>query len=271
MDRIALVISDVDGTLVTTQKRVTERTRQAVAALHARGIGFTVVSSRPVFGLAALVETLAIDVPVAAFNGGALASPRLDVIEQHELDGKVAGEIVKYLETQRLGIWLFTSEEWCTRDLSGAHVSHETITVQKRPTIVENFNAVIDRAIKIVGVSDDFARLAAVERQAQGSFAKQATAARSQNYYLDFVAPGINKGFAVEELSRTTGIPLAQVATLGDMENDVPMFRKSGFSIAMGNASDAVKAEARDTTSTNDEDGFAAAVERLILPRAGAS
>src|SRR5580692_10939709 len=81
MDRIALVISDVDGTLVTSQKRVTERTRQAVAALHARGIGFTVVSSRPVFGLRMLIDTLGIAVPVAAFNGGALASPQLAVIE----------------------------------------------------------------------------------------------------------------------------------------------------------------------------------------------
>ena len=268
MDSIALVISDVDGTLVTSQKRVTERTRQAVAALQARGIGFTVVSSRPVFGLRMLIDRLHIDVPVAAFNGGALASPSLDVMKQHALDGSVAFEIVKYLETQRLGVWLFTNEEWFTRDLAGAHVSHETITVQQRPTVVGNFDAVIDRVIKIVGVSDDFARLAAIERQAQISFAKQATSARSQNYYLDFVAPGVNKGAAVEELSRRIGVPMARIATLGDMENDVPMFRRSGFSIAMGNASDAVKREATETTLSNDQDGFAAAIERLILPRA---
>ncbi len=82
------------------------------------------------------------------------------------------------------------------------------------------------------------------------------------------MAPGINKGAAVEELSRSTEIPLAQIVTLGDMENDVPMFHRSGFSIAMGNASDAVKHEARETTSSNDEDGFAAAIERFVLPQA---
>jgi hydroxymethylpyrimidine pyrophosphatase-like HAD family hydrolase len=93
-------------------------------------------------------------------------------------------------------------------------------------------------------------------------------AVRSQSYYLDFVAPGVDKGLAVRALSATIGIPLAQIVTLGDMENDVPMFRQAAFSIAMGNASDAVKRQARAATLTNDDDGFAAAVEKFILPRA---
>lgn len=268
MDGIKLVISDVDGTLVTSQKRVTERTRQAIAALHERGIGFTVVSSRPAFGLRMLIEALAIEVPVAAFNGGVIASPQLDILEQHDLDRDVAFEILDFLEAKRLGAWVFTNEDWFTRDLAGAHVSHETITVQKRPMVVTNFAAALDRAIKIVGVSDDFARLASIEEEAQTVFAGRVTAARSQNYYLDFVALGVNKGVAVESLSRATGVPPAQIATLGDMENDVPMFQRSGFSIAMGNASDAVKREAREATWSNDEDGFAAAIERFILPQA---
>ena len=269
MARIALVISDVDGTLVTTQKRVTERTRAAVAALHAQGIRFTVVSSRPPFGLRMLVDTLGITTPVAAFNGGAIASPALQILNQRSIERDVAREIVAFLDAQRgIGVWLFTGEEWLTRDLGGAHVSHETITVQQRPRAVENFDAVIDQAGKIVGVSDDFARLEAIESEARARFATRAMAVRSQAYYLDFVAPGIDKGVAVRELAETSGVPLAEIVTLGDMENDVPMFRQAGFSIAMGNASDAVKHEARETTLTNDEDGFAAAVERFILPRA---
>ncbi|HEY3917284.1 MAG TPA: Cof-type HAD-IIB family hydrolase [Stellaceae bacterium] len=270
MNRIALVISDVDGTLVTTQKQVTERTRQAVAALHAHGIGFTVVSSRPVFGLRMLVATLGIKVPLAAFNGGALARPDLTVIDHRNLARAAAGDIIAFLDARKLGVWLFTTEEWLTRDPAGAHVSHETITVQQRPTVVSSLDAFLDRAVKIVGVSDDFARLEAIESEARPAFAARATVARSQRYYLDFVAPGIDKGYAVRALSQTTGIPLAEIVTLGDMENDVPMFRQSAFSVAMGNASDAVKAEAHESTLSNDEDGFAAAVERFILPRAGA-
>jgi hypothetical protein len=269
MARITLVISDVDGTLVTSQKRVTDRTRAAVAALHARGIRFTVVSSRPPFGLRMLVDTLGITIPVAAFNGGAIASPALQILNQRSIERDVAREIVAFLDAQRVGVWLFTGEEWLTRDLAGAHVSHETVTVQQRPHVVENFDAVIDKAGKIVGVSDDFARLEAVEGEAQARFATRAMAVRSQAYYLDFVAPGVDKGIAVRELAGTVGVPLTEIVTLGDMENDVPMFRQAGFSISMGNASDAVKGEARETTLSNDEDGFAAAVEKFILPRAG--
>jgi Cof subfamily protein (haloacid dehalogenase superfamily) len=269
MDRIALVISDVDGTLVDTQKRVTERTRQAVAALHARGIGFTVVSSRPPFGLRMLIETLGIAVPVAAFNGGAIASPALKILNQRSIDRDVAREVVAFLDTQKVGVWLFTADEWLTRDPRGAYVEHETNTVRQPPRIVDNFDAVIDRAGKIVGVSNDFPRLEAIEKQAQAQFAGCAMAVRSQTYYLDFAALGVDKGLAVRELSKTIGVPFSQIVTLGDMENDVPMFRQAAFSIAMGNATDAVKGQAHESTLTNDEDGFAAAVERFILPRAG--
>lgn len=268
MNRIALVISDVDGTLVTSQKRVTERTRAAVAALHAQGVRFTVVSSRPPFGLRMLIETLGITVPVASFNGGAIASPALQILTQRRIDRDVVRDIVAFLDAKRVGVWLFTGQEWLTRDLAGAHVSHETITVQQRPHAVENFDAVIDQAGKLVGVSNDFARLEAIEAEARAHFAARATVVRSQPYYLDFVAPGVDKGLAVRELAETIGVSLAEIVTLGDMENDVPMFRQADFSIAMGNASDAVKGEARETTLTNDEDGFAAAVERFILPRA---
>lgn len=270
MEPIVLVISDVDGTLVTSEKQVSERTRQAVAALHARGIGFTIVSSRPVFGLRVVVEAFNMRLPVAAFNGGALASPRLAVLDEHGLDRAAVDAIVGFLDQRRVEVWLFTSKEWLTRNEAGPRVSRETITVQQPPTVVGSFDRLPDRAVvKIVGVSDDFARLAEIEAEAQAAFATRAKAVRSQPYYLDFVAPGIDKGVAVRALSRTIGIPLSQTVTFGDMENDVPMFRQSALSIAMGNASAAVKAAAHEATLTNDQDGFAAAVERLILPRGG--
>jgi hydroxymethylpyrimidine pyrophosphatase-like HAD family hydrolase len=61
-----------------------------------------------------------------------------------------------------------------------------------------------------------------------------------------------------------------RVAVIGDMENDIPMFEKAGFGVAMGNASDKVKSAAQAATSSNEEDGFANAIEHIILPRSGA-
>ena len=99
----------------------------------------------------------------------------------------------------------------------------------------------------------------------QKALGEKVSAARSQPYYLDVTHPQANKGAVVDTLARLLNIPPDQIATIGDMPNDVLMFRKSGFSIAMGNASDEVKAQAMLTTDTNEEDGLAKAVERYLL------
>ena len=80
--------------------------------------------------------------------------------------------------------------------------------------------------------------------------------------------PQANKGAVVLTLSKLLNIPPEQMATIGDMPNDVLMFRNSGFSIAMGNASDEVKSQATAVTDSNQNEGFAKAVRKFILQRA---
>jgi len=119
--------------------------------------------------------------------------------------------------------------------------------------------------VKIVGVSDDHRLVQRCEAEAKDSIGERATAARSQPYYLDVTHHDANKGFVADYLSRTFAIPRAEIATIGDQPNDVLMFRRSGFSIAMGNASDEVKRQASAVTESYDDEGFAHAVERFIL------
>jgi hydroxymethylpyrimidine pyrophosphatase-like HAD family hydrolase len=121
-------------------------------------------------------------------------------------------------------------------------------------------------AVKIVGISDDLDLVAACEKAAQTTLGERASAARSQPYYLDVTHPQANKGAVVATLSKLLNIPPEQIATMGDMPNDVLMFRKSGFSIAMGNASDEVKAQASAVTDSNENEGFAKAVKKFVLP-----
>ena len=268
MSGIALVISDIDGTLVTSDKHLTERTRAAVAALRRRGIGFTIVSSRPPFGLRMLIEPLGLSLPVAAFNGGVIADPDLAPIEERVIGAEAARAAIALFDAGGVDTWLFTTRSWVARDPAGVYVERERRTVLTEPEITASFEPYLDQAAKIVGVSDNFDRLAALEGKARGLLSDRATVARSQLYYLDVTPQGTNKGTAVAALCRRLGVPPARLVTIGDMENDVPMFRIAGFSIAMGNASDAVKRQANAATLSNDEDGFADAVERLILPRA---
>ena len=92
----------------------------------------------------------------------------------------------------------------------------------------------------------------------------EATAVRSQTYYLDITPPGHDKGTFVETIARRLGISTDAVATIGDMQNDLAMFARSGTSIAMGNATDDVKSRATHVTDTNERDGFARAIEMVL-------
>jgi Cof subfamily protein (haloacid dehalogenase superfamily)/beta-phosphoglucomutase family hydrolase len=270
MKAVRLVISDVDGTLVTPDKVLTERSIQAVEQLRAAGIGFSITSGRPPRGMAMLVEKLHLELPIAAFNGGMFVRPDLTtVIEQCTLSLAVAHEVLEYLVPAGLDVWVYRGSDWFIRDARAPHVAREEKTVQLAPTVVADLHRVLDGAVKIVGVSDDRERVAACEAELRRRVGAHASAARSQPYYLDVTHPDANKGMVVRQASRHLGIPLEQIATLGDMPNDVLMFAVGGTSIAMGNASAEVQRAARHVTTANDDEGFANAITRFVLGTAG--
>jgi Cof subfamily protein (haloacid dehalogenase superfamily) len=263
---IRLLIADVDGTLVTGDKVLTEAAKTAARELHEADIAFAITSGRPPRGMSMLVEPLAMQVAMAGFNGGVFVNPDLSVIESHTLDLAVARRTLELILNQGLDAWVYTAEEWLVTRPDAPHVAREAWTVQFDATVVASFtDAHLAHAVKIVGISDDPGLVAACEKAVQEVLGEQASAQRSQPYYLDVTHPHANKGAVVTTLSRLLGIPPAQIATMGDMPNDVPMFRASGFSIAMGNAGDAVKQAASAVTDSNENEGFAKAVRKFIL------
>jgi Cof subfamily protein (haloacid dehalogenase superfamily) len=266
MTRIALVVSDVDGTLVTKDKILTDGARSAVRRLRDAGIGFTIVSSRPTVGMRFLIEPLAITLPVGSFNGSSIVDPQLKPIEQHLIPESTAQRSLNVLNEFGVDIWLFTNDLWITRNPEGEYVPHEKLAIRTDPTIVRDFASYLSSACKIVGASSDAALLRHCEAAMQKALGAEATAVRSQSYYLDVTPPGHDKGTFVEAMARRQGISAAAVATIGDMQNDLAMFAKSGLSIAMGNATDDVKRRATHVTTTNEDEGFAGAVD-LVLNR----
>ena len=139
----------------------------------------------------------------------------------------------------------------------GEYVPHEKRAIRADPTIVADFTPYLAAACKIVGASADPALLQRCEAAMHEAVGTQATAVRSQSYYLDVTPPGHDKGTFVEAMARRLGIPTDAVATIGDMQNDLAMFAKSGLSIAMGNATDDVKRQATHVTASNEDEGFA--------------
>lgn len=243
--KISLLLADVDGTLVTHEKILTERARSAVHGLHRAGIRFAITSGRPPKGMAMLVEPLALDTPIVGFNGGLFVHPNLTIIEERELAPDVAKQALGLILKHELDAWVYSGNDWLVRDATAPHVDREAWTVKFRPKAVKDFGGALQKAVKIVGVSDDLAR---VERLLSRC-----------------THPDANKGFVAGYLSRALGISADEIATIRDRPNDVLMFKPSGFSIAMGNASDEVKRQASAVMNSNDSGGFAKAVECFLM------
>ncbi len=286
--RPRLLLADVDGTLVTKEKILTERAKEAVKKLRAASIEFAVTSGRPPRGMAMLTGPLEITTPLAAFNGGLFVKPDLTIIEQHVLKKDVVEAVIKIIEEHKVGVWLYRGNDWFVHERHGAHVDREEWTVKFPPTVVDSYDGKTDDVAKIVGVSDDLDAVARCEKAVQEAFGGQVgtkkstpqrdvsreddaarpatvSAARSQPYYLDVTHPDANKGGVVGVLARMLKIKPEEIATIGDMPNDVSMFKKGGLAIAMGQSSDEVKSAAHEVTTSSEDEGFANAVERFIL------
>jgi Cof subfamily protein (haloacid dehalogenase superfamily) len=266
--KISLVLADVDGTLVTEDKILTERARKAVIALQEAGIRFAITSGRPPLGMAMLFDVLDIETPIAGFNGGLFVERDLTILEEKTVPADVARQAIDLMRAHDLDTWVYSGNDWLITKAIAPHVAREAWTVKFQPKVVADVREHLQQVAKVVGVSDDLEKVQRCEAEAQAAFGQRATATRSQPYYLDVTNKNANKGAVVEYLSQHVGVPEAEIATIGDQQNDVLMFKRSGFSIAMGNASDEVKAQAIAVTDSYNNEGFAKAMESFILGRA---
>ena len=263
--KIRLVLADVDGTLVTKDKILTERAQKAVRHLHERGILFAITSGRPPLGMKMLIEPLKIETPVAGFNGGVFTRPNFTVISSRTIPHEAAARALEIIREHKLTAWLYTAQDWFVPDPKGPHVDRETWTVKFPPKVEADFSGHLDRAVKIVGVSDDREAIGKCEAECQSALRGQVSAQLSQPYYLDVTNKDANKGGVAEFLARHFKLDLAEIAALGDMPNDVPMFEKAGVSIAMGQSSPEVQEKADYVTAGNEDEGFARALEKYFL------
>jgi Cof subfamily protein (haloacid dehalogenase superfamily) len=261
-----LLLADVDGTLVTQQKELTDRAIAAVRKLHEADVIFAITSGRPPRGMAMLIDPLDLRTPIAAFNGGLIVDRDMNVIEQRVLPEDLVVPVTKLMESFSLDVWLYSGADWWVPKADGPHVDREAWTVKFEPKIMKDgVNGLTKDVAKLVGVSDDHDAVAKAAIAAHDKFGDHVTAAASQPYYLDVTHPRANKGDVARYLADRYQLDPDDIATIGDQPNDVLMFAHSGLSIAMGNATPEVKRAARRVTTSNEDEGFANAVERFIL------
>lgn len=266
--RIRLLVSDVDGTLVRSDKSLSPATLAAARALRDHGVRLAVVSSRATIGLDVLIGPLALDTPRGGFNGGVILAPDGHVLEEHAIPEAACREAVRRLEAAGLDVWVFADGRWLLKNEALVFIEHERRSLNADYEVAADFAPYLARTHKLMGSSADFDLVSRLEGELAQSLGPGVAVHRSQLFHIDITAAQANKGAAALSIARLLGIDRGELACIGDMSNDIPMLQAAALPIAMGNAPDTVRAHAQAVVAAADDDGWAEAVERLILPRA---
>jgi Cof subfamily protein (haloacid dehalogenase superfamily) len=266
--KIRLLVTDVDGTLVGNDKTLAPSTLAAVRRLRNANIRLAIVSSRAPVGLDILIEPLGLDTPRAGFNGGVVLGTDDRVLEELVIPHALCRDIVRKLEAASLDIWLFADNRWLLRNEHLPYIEHERRSLGIDYERVDDFTPFLDRTHKLMACSADIDAVATAEAELARDHGDQAAIHRSQPFHVDITNGRANKGEAALFIAHFLGIDAAEMACIGDMNNDIPMLDAAGLAIAMGNAPPDVRSHAHAVVATNEADGWAEAVDRLILPRA---
>ncbi|MDE7547649.1 Cof-type HAD-IIB family hydrolase [Acetobacter fabarum] len=264
---IRLVVSDMDGTLLTPNKQITPQSIAAAQALRHAGIPLCLVSSRPPGGMEMYFEQLGINTPYGALDGGTLFNPDRTIRSSLSLAPQTVQEALDLLAARQVDPWLFRGHEWLVRNARNPLVLAESRTVQSIPTQVGDLHTCVHDIGKVTGSTADHAMLQEQEVHIGRELAGRASVALSSKWFLDITPLHANKGYAVRQLAADYGVSVNEVACIGDMNNDIPMLAIAGLAIAMGQSTPDVQTYAHCVTSPNTQEGWARAITDLVLPR----
>lgn len=266
-DVVRLVVTDMDGTLLTPEKQVTHATLTAIGQLKEAGVPVCLVSSRPPKAIAMYFEALGLATPYGALNGGIIRDAQGRTLSSLCLAADAVQAALDMFSVHEVDPWIFSGDDWVVEDATAGYVPLERRVVRLEPVVATNFSTWLDRTGKLTGSSADYDLLERMEGEIGQMLEGRASVARSAPYFLDITPLEANKGHALREMGRLFDIAPHEIACLGDMRNDIPMFDIAGLSIAMGNATDEVASHAHVQTATNEQDGWAKAIETWVLPR----
>ena len=260
---VALVVSDIDGTLITSNHELTDATKQAAARLYERGVQLSLASSRPARSIRPLAEALGLRSPFAAFNGALVVTADGSVMARSIIEPQIIAHIKAIADELGIGVWLYDETEWYARERN-AFVDREEHTSGFGPNMDDYDKRLNDPVNKLTVVGKP-ELVAVAEQRVLGELHDKVSASRSKPRFLDVTSHGIHKGTVIVRLAQLLGVSTQSVAVIGDGPNDVEMFRQAGTSIAMGQAVDEVRMEARYITTSNDDEGWARGIEQFVL------
>ncbi|WP_277121632.1 Cof-type HAD-IIB family hydrolase [Bacteroides ndongoniae] len=265
-----LLVLDVDGTLLNDAKEITKRTLSALLKIQQMGVRVVLASGRPSYGLMKVAKTL----ELGNYGGFILSYNGCQIINAQNgeilFERRINPEMLPYLEkkARKNGFALFTYHDnlILTNNSDDEHVLDEAELNDLVVIEEEEFSTAIDFApCKCMLVSDDEAALVALEEHWKKRLSGVLDVFRSEPFFLEVVPCSVDKANTLGALLEHLGVKREEVMVIGDGTCDVAMLQLAGMGVAMGQAPDSVKACADYITASNEEDGVAAAVEKMIL------
>jgi len=263
-----LIAMDLDGTLNNDQKVITEKTKSALMAAQKHGIRLALASARPSPGLFKERDILRLQDHkgiLMSYNGGRIVDAETGkVLFETSMDLEETKQVLRKLEDLPVTPILDDGVQFYVTDKNGYKVDYECKNNNMVCSEVGNLADFLEFApIKIL-MSVQPEELMAVQKQIAEFLPESLTVVQTAAFYLEVIPRVINKGQGIRDICKVLGIKPAEVISFGDAANDIPMLEAAGMGVAMGNAQDAVKAAADMVTLSNNEDGIAAALEKLL-------
>ena len=263
-----LIAMDLDGTLNNDQKVITEKTKAALMAAQKAGIRLALASARPSPGLFKERDILRLQDHkgiLMSYNGGRIVDAATGrVLFETSMDLAETKQVLRKLESLPVTPILDDGVQFYVADKNGYKVDYECKNNNMVCSEVGNLADFLTFApIKIL-MSVQPEELADVQKQIAAFLPESLTVVQTAAFYLEVIPRVINKGQGIRDICKVLQITPAEVISFGDAANDIPMLVEAGVGVAMGNASDAVKQAADLVTLSNNEDGIAAALEKLL-------
>ena len=268
--RYNMIVLDVDGTLLNSDRIITVRMRTALIKVQQMGIRLVLASGRPTFGLLPLAKELDMDKNdgyILSYNGGQIMNVQTgDILFEKHVNPKMLPYLERKAKKNDFAIFTYNGDTIFTNDPSDEHIIQEAGLNDMRLKEVEKFAEEITfLPYKCMIVSDDEESLIQLERHWKRRLAGELDVFRSEKFFLEVVPPFIDKANTLSILLEKLEIAAENVVVFGDGVCDVSMIQLAGLGIAMGNAQESVKACADYVTLSNDEDGVAIAIEKVVI------
>lgn len=264
-----LIALDMDGTLLNSQKKVSERNKQAIKAAEKKGVKVVLASGRPAEGLRYYLEELELlkeDDYVLSFNGGLAQKAKSgEAISRTVLKGRDLKYIYKIAQDLNINIHAFSEKSGLITPKISKYTEVEA-EINKINTTIVDFQTIEDdeNITKVMMIDPEEILDKAIEKLPKEVYEKY-TVLRSTPYFLEFMNKEVDKGKGLKKLAETLGIKREEVIAMGDAGNDLSMIKYAGLGIAMENGFSEVKENADFITKSNDEDGVAYAIEKFVL------